>query len=277
MKKFKVGLQLYSIREAMKEDMDKALKAVKEMGYDYVEFAGYFGKSAEEVAALLKKYDLKCISVHQGYEVFLDKPEENINFLKTIGAKFCVIPWMGIENHKGHENFDKAMKEIAQVAALLKENGIQMLYHNHDFEFQKFEGKFLLDWLYETIPSDLLKPQIDTCWVHYAGYKPDEYLKKYTGLIDIVHLKDFVCKNLAAGPVYALIDNSGNEGDKPTKEDTGFEFRPLGQGIQDFNAILKAAEEAGADYVIVEQDAATTATPLESAKQSREYLRTLGL
>ncbi len=91
----KVGLQLYSIRWQMEEDMDAALKAVKEMGYDYVEFAGYFGKSADEVAALLEKYDLKCISVHQGYSVFLDKPGENVEFLKKIGAEYCAIPWMG--------------------------------------------------------------------------------------------------------------------------------------------------------------------------------------
>lgn len=277
MKNLKVGLQLYSIREAMEADMDAALKAVKEMGYDYVEFAGYFGKSAAEVLTLLEKYDLKCISVHQGYNVFLEDPKASVEYLKTIGAKYCAIPWMGVENHKGHEGFDKAMKEIAQVGALLRDNGIQLMYHNHDFEFGKYEGKYLLDWLYETIPSELLMPQIDTCWVHYAGCNPCDYINKYSGKIKVVHLKDFVCKNLAQGPVYALIDDDGKEGEQASKEDNGFEFRPCGQGIQDFPAILDAAAKAGAEYVIVEQDQATTASPLESAKQSREYLKSLGI
>lgn len=278
MKNFKVGLQLYSVREEMKKDMDSTLKAVKEIGYDYVEFAGYFGKSAEEVRALLDKHGLTCISVHQSYDVFLDEPQKNVDFLKTIGAKYCAIPWMDIKNHKGHENFDKAMGEITQVAKLLKENGIQMLYHNHDFEFNKFEGKYCLDWLYETIPSDLLKPEIDTCWVSYAGENPCAYLEKYSGRVDVLHLKDYVCKNPSAGPVYDLIDDSGKElGSKDDKEESGFEFRPVGQGVQDFPSILSSAEKAGIDYVIVEQDQWPTATAIESVKQSRKYLRTLGL
>lgn len=128
MKKFKVGIQLYSLRDDMEKDMDATLKAVKDMGYDCVEFAGYFGKTAEEVAALLEKHGLECISVHQAYEVFLDKPEENVRYLKTIGAKYCAIPWMDKNKHKGNDKFEQTVKEIAQVGALLKENGIQLLF-----------------------------------------------------------------------------------------------------------------------------------------------------
>ena len=242
MKNFKVALQLYSVRDKMAEDMDKTLEAVKKAGYDYVEFAGYFDKTAEEVKALLDKHGLTCVSVHQAYEVFLEEPEKNVEYLKTIGAKYCAIPWMSKEKHNGSGQFDKTASEITKVAKLLKENGIQMLYHNHDFEFEKYEGKFLNDWLLEAIPE--IQPQVDTCWVHYAGYNPSEYIEKYTGRAEVIHLKDFVCKNLGGGPVYALIDESGKESKKQSKEETGFEFRPLGSGIQDFNAILKSAEKA---------------------------------
>ncbi len=205
MKKFNVGVQLYSVRDQMEKDMYGTLKAVKEMGYDYVEFAGYFGKSADEVKAMLDELGLKAISVHQGYDLFLEEGQKAVDFLKTIGAKYCAIPWMGPENHKGSENFDKAVENIKSVAKLLKDNGIQMLYHNHDFEFETVDDKFKLDWLYETIDADLLKTEIDTCWVHYAGYDPAEYLLKYTGRAPVVHLKDFNCKALGGGPVYALI------------------------------------------------------------------------
>ncbi len=277
MKKFKVGLQLYSIRDDMEKDMAAALKKVKEIGYDYVEFAGYFGHSADEVRALLDQNGLECISVHQVYDVFLEDEKTNIDFLKTIGAKFCAVPWMGVEKHAGHGQFDKTVEEFLTVGKALLANGIQMLYHNHDFEFEKYEGKFLLDWLYDSVPADLLKTELDTCWVRYAGQDPAEYLRKYTGRSPIVHLKDFVCKRLNAGAAYALIDDEGKEQKQETKEDNGFEFRPVGSGMQDFPAILKAAEDAGADYVIVEQDQAPTATPMESAAMSREYLKSLGL
>lgn len=276
MKKFKIGLQLYTVREEMEKDMEKTLKAVKDMGYDYVEFAGYFGRTAEEVKAMLDKYDLNAISVHQGYEVFLEDEKSNIDYLKTLGVKYCAIPWMGAEKHAGNEVYPQTVADITKVAKALKENGIQMLYHNHDFEFEKYQDKFLLDWLYESVPADLLQTEIDTCWVKYSGNDPVEYMKKYQGRADVLHLKDFVCKAFAGGPVYALIDNEGKENNAPSKEDNGFEFRPVGQGLQDFEAILKTAEEIGIEYLIVEQDSWPTASALESAKQSREYLKTLG-
>jgi sugar phosphate isomerase/epimerase len=247
------------------------------MGYDYVESAGYFGYSAKEVKEMLDKYGLECVSVHQTYDVFLNDAKAQIEFLNTIGAKYCAIPWMGLEEHKGTENYDKNIADITMAAKDLKEKGIQMLYHNHDFEFNKFENKFLLDWFYDSFAPDLMQTEIDTCWVHYAGYDPTEYIKEYSDRAPVVHLKDFVCKNLGGGPVYALIDNSGKEDKTATREDNGFEFRPVGYGIQNFPEILKAAKEAGAQYVIVEQDDSYDADAMENAKKSREYLKSLGL
>lgn len=277
MKQFKVGLQLYSIREDMEKDMDAALAQVKAMGYDYVEFAGYFGKTAQEVRALLDKHGLECVSVHQAYEVFLEDEKANIDYLKTIGAKYCAVPWMGVEKHKGSDRFDQTVKEFKQVGKALKDAGIQMLYHNHDFEFGKVDNKFLLDWLYESVPADLLQTEIDVCWVRYAGYDPAEYIKKYTGRSPIVHLKDFECKNFNMGPVYALIDENGDEGAKPeSKEDAGFMFKPVGSGVQDIPAVLAAAEAAGAEYVIVEQDQSPERPAMEAAKMSRDYLKSIG-
>ncbi len=278
MSNLKVGLQLYSLRDKMEADMDSTLKAVKEMGYDYVEFAGYFGKSADEVKTILDKYDLNCISVHQRYDAFLNDPAASVEYIKKLGVKYSAIPWMGPENHKGQENFEKAMEEIRTVSALLKNNGIKLLYHNHEFEFEKYDGKFRMDWLYETLGTDVLEPEIDTCWVRYAGYDPCEYIGKYAGKINIVHLKDFVCTSFAGGPVYALIDGEGKQGDKkPTRDDNGFRFKSVGTGMQDFPTIIKAVEHAGAEYVIVEQDEWYDEDSMELARSSREYLRSLGL
>ena len=276
MKKFKVGLQLYSIRDDMEKDMDSALRQVKEIGYDYVEFAGYFDHSAEEVKSMLDKYDLECVSVHQAPQLFADEGQKAVDYLKTIGAKYAAIPWYDKDKLAGSPEWENTVKLFTEVGKLLKDNGIQMLYHNHDFEFNKSDDKFLLDWIYETIPEEYLQPQVDTCWVHYAGYDPSEYLLKYSGRIDIVHLKDFVCKNLGGGPVYALIDKDGKE-KKSSREENGFEFRPIGYGIQNIPAILEASEKAGAEIVIVEQDQSVDRPPMEAAKLSREYLKSLGL
>ena len=172
---------------------------------------------------------------------------------------------------------EKAIAMYRDMILTMKENGIQLMYHNHDFEFNKYEDKFLLDWIFETLPEEYMQPEIDTCWVHYAGYDPSAYLMKYAGRIKVVHLKDFVCKNLGDGPVYALIGKDGKEEKKADKSENGFEFRPVGHGIQDIPAIIDAAEKAGAEILIVEQDMSVDRPPLEAAKMSRDYLKSLGL
>ena len=273
-----VGLQLFSVRNDMEKDMKATLKKVKEMGYTCVEFAGYYGHSAEEVKAMLDETGLTCISVHQTYTVFLEDEKKNIDFLKTIGAKYCVVPWMDRAFHKGGAEYEKAVKDFINIGRALKENGIQLAYHNHEFEFEKYEGKFLLDWLYEAVPADILETEIDTCWARYAGYDPAEYLLKYSGRSHIIHFKDFVCKNFADGPVYSLIGDDGREGKIPSRNESGFEFRALGDGIVDFKALIEACKKAGTEYVIVEQDQESQGlSALEAAAKSRAYLKSLGI
>lgn len=275
MKQFKVGLQLYSVRDAMEKDMDATLKAVKETGYDYVEFAGYFGKTAEEVKALLDKYELKAISVHQATDLFEKEGKAAVDYLNTIGVEYSAIPWY--DKNELYNNWDETVKKFAEVSKLLKAGEIQLMYHNHDFEFVKIDGEYVLDKLYRTLDAETLMPEIDTCWVHYAGVDPSEYVRKYAGRIKVLHLKDFVCKKLGGGPVYALIDEDGNEIKNASKEDNGFKFTPVGSGIQNWNEILTAADEAGVEYVIVEQDDSYETCSLEAAKMSRDYLKSLGL
>ncbi len=275
MKKFKVALQLFGIREDMKQDMAAALKQVKAMGYDYVEFANLHGKTAKEVRSILDDVGLECVSVHQGPAVILEKGQEAIDDLKTLGAKFCAVPVYSLDKQKGSSEWDNTVKTFTEVGQLLKANGIQLLYHNHDFEFGKFEDKFLLDWIFETVPE--ITPEIDTCWVHYAGYNPADYLLKYAGKIDIVHLKDFVCKRFEKGPYYNLTAADGYVGTQEMRAENGLEFRPVGHGVQDFPAILAASEKAGAEYVVVEQDLTVDITPMEASKISREYLKSLGI
>ena len=162
------------------------------------------------------------------------------------------------------------------IDKLLKDEGIQLLYHNHDFEFQKLDGEIILDKLYTELGAELINPELDTCWVHYAGADPVEYINKYADRSKIVHLKDFSCKELGAGPNYALIDENGNEIKPKSREENEFKFQPLGQGRQNMPAILEACDKAVTEYIIVEQDQSLDRAPLEAVKMSREYLKTLG-
>ena len=274
MKKFKVGIQLYGVKHAMEKDFEGTLKAIADMGYEYVEFAGYHGRTAEELRAVLDKYGLKCVSVHQGIEFFDENPQQKVDFLKAFGTVYSIIPWCSTDKLAGTPEWESTKEKFNSVAALLHKNGMKLGYHNHDFEFtNKYEGKTLHDHIIEALPVDSFEPQLDTCWVHYAGINPVEKIREFSGRVTVVHLKDFVCKKLGAGPVYALIDTDGMA-QGGSREDRGFEYRPLGQGLQDVRAILEACEECGTEYVIVEQDDPSMGlSELECAKASRDYLR----
>lgn len=273
MNKFKIGLQLYSVRDEMEKDVEGTLKKVADMGYECVEFAGYFGYSAKDLKALCEKYNLEPISVHQGYGDITEKTEETVSYVKELGVKYYAIPWMDIKMFT--ENFDEVTEKIKAAGKYTKENGIQLMYHNHNFEFEnKIGDKSIFDSLFDAVPSDYLTPEMDTCWVHYAGENPMEYVKKYGDVMEVLHLKDFECKNLASGPVYELI---GDESTKNAKnEDAGFEFRPIGYGRQDIKAIIEAAESTKVKYLIVEQDGHPQNSSLDDAKISIDYLRSIG-
>ena len=274
MKKFNVGIQLYGVRNSMAADFEGTLKAIADMGYEYVEFAGYYDKSSEEIKALLDKYGLKCISVHQRLEFFDDDPQGKIDYLKGFGVEFVVVPWMETTKLAGYPEWEATKKNFIEMADLFKKNGMMLGYHNHDFEFVKVDGKYVHDYIFEAVDTDKIVPELDTCWVHYAGIKPEEKIREFAGRVPVVHLKDFVCKNLGGGPVYDLIGTGGGTAKTASREDNGFEFRPLGMGIQNFKAILEACEECGTHTVIVEQDKTYGGmSELEAAKIARDYLK----
>lgn len=276
MKNFKIGIQLYSVRDDMQKDMEGTLAKVAAMGYEYVEFAGYYGRTSAEVKALLDKYGLKCISVHQGLDFFDADPQAGIDFLKGFGVKYVVIPWTDKKLLQDDAAWVGTAEKWNAMAALLQKNGMKLLYHNHDFEFERLpDGSYIHDRLFRDVAG--MDPQFDTCWVHYAGINPVDMLNRYSGRVEVVHLKDFVCKNLAAGPVYALIDTEGKAQKGVGLSDTGFEYRPLGMGIQDIPSILEACEANGTEYVIVEQDDSPGRPPMEAIALCRQYLASLGL
>ena len=269
MKKFNIGLQLYSVRSAMAADFEGTLKAVSEIGYKYVEFAGYFGKSAEEIKALLEKYSLKCESVHQTLSINDEKKASGeIEFLKSLGVKYVFIPWYEKTKLAGTDAWGETLENFKKMSALLKENGMTLGYHNHDFEFAVHDGKYLHDHIFDEIGLDNIIPELDTCWVRYAGLDPAAKIREFKGYVPVVHLKDFTCKNLASGPVYALIGGAA-----ASNEDNGFKYRPVGSGMQNFDEILAACEESGTDTVIVEQDQCYEEGELNAVKSSYDYLK----
>lgn len=275
MKKALIGYQVYSAREEAAKDLLSVLKQLKELGYDGVEFAGFYGHTAEEIKGMLDETGLKAFSDHVPYATIQQDMFGVIRDHLAIGCKYIAIPFLGEEDRPGNPGFATVIRTINKFGALCKAAGIQLLYHNHDFEFKMMSGMYGLDFLYEAVESDILQTELDMCWVNYSGVNPVEYVRKYAGRMPVVHLKDFVGSRGGAQP-YALINADGSD-DGKNAETTAFEFRPVGHGCQNFPPIIEAAQEGGAEVFIVEQDQWYERTPLEAAKMSIDYLKSIGL
>lgn len=266
-----VAVQVYSVRDDAKADLKGTLKKIEEMGYDGVEFAGLYDHTAAEVKAMCEEIGLVPLSAHVPFVDMLKDPHGVLSTYAEIGCKYVAVPYLVPEHRPGTPNFPFVVEFIGILCKAAKDLGMQMLYHNHDFEFMKLGGKYALDILYDTIPADLLKTELDVCWVNVGGENPSDYIRKYSGRCPVVHLKDFYGEK--SDDMYELI---GIENKAP-KRPGNFEFRPVGLGLQDFPSILKASEESGAEWVIVEQDKPSMGlTPMECIQKSREYLKTLG-
>lgn len=272
----KLGYQIYSAREEAEKDLAAVCAKLKEFGYDGVEFAGFYGYTAEQINDILNANGLAAVSSHVPYVSIVEDMAGTIAFHKAIGCKFIAVPYLDEQTRPGAPGFAAAIRNIAKFGAMCKAEGIQLLYHNHDFEFIKLSGQYGLDFLYDAIPAELLATELDTCWVNVAGENPAAYIRKYAGRCPVVHLKDFIGAKKEGEVLYALIKSDGSDDVKvEQKDEPAFDFRPVGYGKQDIPAIIAAGLESGAQWFIVEQDRSSERPPLDAAKMSCDYVRGL--
>jgi len=179
------GLQLYSVRDFSQKDLDYTLKEVAAMGYDYVEFAGFFGNSAEAVREMLDKYGLWCSSTHTGWTELRDNFEGTISYHKTIGCKNIIIPGGDFSTKA---KLDEFIDFLNNTQPLVEKEGLTLGYHNHSHEFLPNQ-----DGLY--IHAELEKRtnvqfQIDTYWAFAAKLDPIETCERLRSRMSFIHLKD---------------------------------------------------------------------------------------
>ncbi len=268
-----IAYQIYSARSEAEKDLTFVFAALKDMGYDGVEFAGFYGHSADDIAALLARYDLRPISSHVPVQAIQADPFGVLSYHRRIGCPYIAIPYLEDAHRPGKPGFSGMLRLIYRFGTLCRQADIQLLYHNHDFEFVDLSGEYGLDFLYGAVPPDILQTEIDTCWVKYAGVDPAAYLRKYAGRCPVVHLKDYVGVKGDASP-YALLGQAEAEG---AKEQPAFAFRPFGHGCQDAESIVRAGIESGARWFVVEQDLSLERPPLEAARMSIDTLRKMGV
>lgn len=218
----KSSVQLYAIRALAGRDLEKAIAAAAAIGYQAVEFAGFFDHSAEEVAEWLKKYNVEASGAHVDFKLITEQPDETIAFHKIIGNKNIICPGVWRETP---EEFIEDIKKFADVVPKFKAAGMTLGYHNHSHEFQKYNGKYLIDIIGETLPD--MTFEFDAYWVYRGGEDAAEYMKKYENRVNLFHAKD-------------------GKGEIGTT---------LGEGDVDLKAVFKFAKEHNFSYAVVESEA----------------------
>jgi sugar phosphate isomerase/epimerase len=178
---------LWSIKEEVAENFAHALELTEQAGYQGVEFAGYHGKTPEELRELLAHCHLKPVSAHVGLDRLRAALDEELRYAKELGFKMIVCPWSDCTSAGEVIADAKFLESCAQKAAT---EGISIGYHNHDQEFKQFDGKYAMDILLAYMPSVQFEP--DVFWIAYAGLDPIAYLKPLVaaGRICAIHAKE---------------------------------------------------------------------------------------
>ena len=246
-----LALQLYTVRDLASNDFPGTLERVAGIGYDGVEIAGVTGgMDAPDLKMLLDDLGLKVCGSHTGLDQLENDLDSVVEFNKTLGNEHVVVPYLGEDRRQGAQGWRETAAAMNAVGSRLKDVGLTLCYHNHSFEFQQFDGQFGLDIFYEACDPNLVQAELDTYWVQHGKQDPVAYIRKYAGRVPLVHLKDM------------------SAGDNPT-------FAEVGTGIMDFDGIVRAAQEAGTKWFIVEQDT-TPGNPMVSARISFQNIKERG-
>jgi sugar phosphate isomerase/epimerase len=265
-KKFGIGLQLYTIRDAMEKDVPGSLKKVADAGYKYVELAGYgdrkfYNYKPVEFRKLVNGFGMKILSSHASVDakgITADDAKKMAEDHAKVGVKYCMQPWIVEEARTTVASYKKMVADWNMVGKIMKEHGVQFGYHNHNFEFANVEGKIpYFDIMLPELDKDLVTMELDLFWTTKAGQNPVEIFRKYPGRFQLFHMKDMYTKTEPS-----FTTNGVND------------FAPVGEGLIDFRTILAAKKIAGMKYMIVEQDFSKDNKPFDAIKTSITNLTT---
>jgi sugar phosphate isomerase/epimerase len=254
----RVGLQLYTVRELMKQDFEGTVAGVAKIGYKEVEFAGYFDHQPKDIRAILDKLHLTAPSEHVSYEVVQNKWPETLDSAHVVGHNFIVCPSIDEAERKKAAGYKKAAELFNRAGAASKKAGIQFAYHNHSWEFVPLadgDGKFGYDILLSETDPKLVKMEMDLCWITIAGQDPLTYFNRYPGRFPLVHVKDWT-----KGPDGKMGEKDGHMAD-------------VGGGAIDWKRLFAQSKKAGIEHYFVENDEPTS--PIEDLRKSYTYLHDL--
>ncbi len=247
-----IGIQLYSIRDLVENELPGSLQKLAAIGYRTIETAHYqdgkfYGMNPAAFKELVESTGLRALSSHSSLS--LDNIESAVEDAVKAGMKYLVLPSIPADRRKTIDDYKTIAGELNQMGEVCRMAGLILGYHNHAFEFEKIDDQIPYDVLLENTDAELVTMQIDTYWIHYGGYSSEEYFKKFPGRFKMWHIKD-------------MVDGEGKESTE------------IGSGILDFQSIYKLRKKAGMECMIVEQEHFEM-DPWESLAISWKYLNNL--
>lgn len=251
-KKKNIGLQLYTLRDVIMQDVKGTLSSVAAMGYNEVETFGYnngnlFGMPVAEFRKYMDGLGVKIVSGHYGIDQAATNWEKCCEDAKLMGQSFVVVPWLEKKYYSSLSELHKTCDVLNRAGEIANKYKLRMGYHNHAFEFDQVEGKVMFDVMLEKLDPKLVMIEMDIYWVVRAGHDPLKYFEKHPGRFQLWHVKD--------------MDKTD-----PTRN------ADVGTGSIDFTKLFAKAKQAGLKKFFVEQESYPS-TPLESTKKSIDYLK----
>ena len=240
-----VAVQMYTLREESEKDFIGTLKKVSDIGYQGVEFAGYYDMSAKDLKKVMDDLGLMAASSHIPLDKLLEDLSSVIAYQHEIGSTKLVCPFLAPEM-RTEEGYSELIRSLNDIGRECSKEGITLCYHNHDFELERLSnGKTALETILDETNPEWVKAEFDIYWLTRAGENPVEWMKRYQDRTPLVHLKDM------------------------TTDGEQF-FAELGTGGVDLNGVLNQGDVSNVDWWIVEQDKCKR-SPLESIEMSMNY------
>lgn len=221
------GLQLYTLRDLMAQSVTDTLKLVAGVGYTQLEFAGYYDQSPAALKRIMDSEGLTAPSAHVPLEVMQKELDKVIEQALVVGHKYLVLPYLMDTDRKTIDQYKALAEFLNKAGEKIRSAGMQLAYHNHDFEFVKLSGQVPYDVLLNETDAKLVQMELDLYWVVKAGLSPLELFARQPGRFSLWHVKD--------------MDKAGG-------------FADVGKGVIDFKAIFAKAEAAGLHHAFVERD-----------------------
>ncbi|MDU4934860.1 MAG: sugar phosphate isomerase/epimerase [Peptostreptococcaceae bacterium] len=280
MNKPTIGVQMMMLRNKIEElGIKETFKKVKEIGFSTVELS-QVPMTPENVEAIRESLDeldmrvcatsgaLKAMAPGMKMENLRDDFDKIVADTKALGCKYIRIGMISFDCLGSKEKIVEYTKELNEMGKRLKEQGLELYYHNHHVEFAKYDGKYIMDIMAEESDPEYLGFELDVHWLQRGGVNPLEWIKKLEGRTKIIHIKDY--------RISQTLDLSGGmEGIMRSMADM-VQFAEIGEGNLDMKAIIDLAGETGVEHIFIEQDDTYGRDPFESLEISANNLRKLG-